>query len=33
MSQQGARGMALEGYDYRAIIKHYYTDVTISSVD
>lgn len=33
MSQQGARGMALEGYDYRAIIKHYYTDVTIFSVD
>jgi len=30
MSQYGAQGMAKEGYDYRAILKHYYQGVEIS---
>lgn len=29
MSQNGAQGMALKGYSYQDIIKHYYTGVTI----
>jgi stage II sporulation protein D len=29
MSQYGARGMALQGYDFRAIIAHYYQGVAI----
>lgn len=29
MSQNGANGMANEGYDYRAILSHYYTGVEI----
>ena len=29
LSQWGARGMALQGYDYRAILTHYYTGVSI----
>ncbi len=29
MSQYGAQGMALEGYDYRSILKHYYSGVEI----
>ena len=29
MSQRGAAGMALLGYDYRAILLHYYTGVEI----
>lgn len=29
MSQYGAQGMAEEGYDYKAILTHYYTDVKI----
>lgn len=29
MSQYGAQGMALEGYDYEAILKHYYTGIEI----
>ena len=29
MSQYGAQGMALEGYNYRDILQHYYTDVEI----
>ncbi len=32
MSQYGANGMALEGYSYDAILKHYYTDVTLSKI-
>ena len=30
MSQYGAQGMAKEGYDYQAILKHYYQGVVIS---
>ena len=29
MSQYGAQAMALEGKDFRQILCHYYTDVTI----
>ncbi len=29
MSQHGAQGMALEGYDYKQILTHYYTGTTI----
>ena len=29
MSQYGAQGMAKEGYDYQAILKHYYQGVEI----
>ncbi len=29
MSQNGAQAMALKGYNYQEIIKHYYSDVTI----
>lgn len=29
MSQKGAQGMALQGYDFLGILHHYYTDVTI----
>ena len=29
MSQYGAQGMALEGYSYNDILKHYYTDIEI----
>lgn len=29
MSQKGAQGMALQGYDFLSILHHYYTDVTI----
>ena len=29
MSQYGAQGMALEGYNYEDILKHYYTGVEI----
>lgn len=32
MSQYGAQGMALEGYTYDAILKHYYTGITIDSI-
>ena len=32
MSQQGARQMALSGFKYNAILKHYYTDVKITMV-
>lgn len=32
MSQWGADGMADEGYNYKEILKHYYTDVEIVSV-
>ena len=30
MSQYGAEQMALSGADFRQILHHYYTDVTIS---
>jgi len=29
MSQYGANGMAIEGYNYQDILKHYYTGVKI----
>lgn len=29
MSQYGAQAMALNGYDYKSILKHYYTDVEL----
>lgn len=29
LSQWGAKGMADEGYDYQAILKHYYQNATI----
>lgn len=32
MCQWGARGMAIRGYRYREILKHYYTDVAVTSV-
>lgn len=32
MSQYGAQGMALEGYNYEDILKHYYTDIEIKKV-
>ena len=32
MCQWGARGMALRGYRYQEILKHYYTDVALTSV-
>ena len=32
MSQYGAQGMALNGYNYEDILKHYYTGVEISSI-
>ena len=32
MSQEGAQGMALEGYDYEDILKHYYTGIQIVDV-
>ena len=30
MSQYGARGMALLGYDYREILQYYFTDITLT---
>ncbi|MBQ2697714.1 MAG: SpoIID/LytB domain-containing protein, partial [Clostridia bacterium] len=33
MSQYGARGMAEQGYTYREIIHHYFTDVEIMTLD
>ena len=30
MSQYGAKYMALEGYNYEEILKHYYTDIKIT---
>lgn len=33
MSQYGAQGMALEGFDYKAILTHYYSDVEIAQLD
>ena len=32
MSQYGAQGMALEGYKYDEILKHYYTDIEIKKI-
>ena len=32
MSQYGAQGMALEGYTYEQILKHYYTDIKIKKL-
>lgn len=32
MSQYGAQGMALEGYDFKAILNHYYTGVSIEKI-
>lgn len=32
MCQWGARGMALRGYNYHDILKHYYTGVTITNL-
>lgn len=32
MSQYGANGMAKEGYNYRDILKHYYTGIEISKI-
>lgn len=29
MSQKGAQGMALKGYTYKEILKHYYTGITV----
>ncbi len=33
MSQYGAQGMALEGYSYKDILKHYYQNIEIKSID
>lgn len=33
MSQYGAQGMAEHGYNYQAILKHYYTGVDIADID
>ncbi|MCD8028899.1 MAG: stage II sporulation protein D [Erysipelotrichaceae bacterium] len=33
MSQYGAHGMALEGYSYEDILKHYYQNIEIKSID
>lgn len=33
MSQYGAQGMALEGYNYQDILKHYYQNIEIKSID
>lgn len=33
MSQYGANEMAKEGYDYKSILKHYYTGVDISQIN
>ncbi|MCD7839300.1 MAG: stage II sporulation protein D [Erysipelotrichaceae bacterium] len=33
MSQYGAQGMALEGYSYEDILKHYYQNIEIKSID
>ena len=33
MSQWGARTMALEGHDYKTILKHYYRNITIASLE
>lgn len=33
MSQWGARTMALEGHDYKTILKYYYRNVTIASLE
>ena len=32
MSQYGANGMAIEGYNYKDILKHYYTNVEIKKI-
>ena len=32
MSQYGANGMAKEGYTYKDILNHYYTNVEISKI-
>ena len=32
MSQYGANGMALEGYNYQDILKHYYTNIEIKKI-
>ena len=32
MSQYGANGMAIEGYNYQEILKHYYTDIEIKKI-
>ena len=32
MSQEGAQGMALEGYDYKEILTHYYTGISFANV-
>jgi stage II sporulation protein D len=29
MSQEGAKGFALQGYTYDQILKHYFTGVTV----
>ena len=33
MSQYGAYGMALDGNGYRKILKHYYTGVSVTTLD
>ena len=33
MSQYGARAMALEGEDYEAILKHYYTGIELAQME
>jgi len=32
MCQIGAMGMADKGYDYKAILKHYYKDVKLEKI-
>ena len=32
MSQEGAQGMALEGYDHHEILTHYYTGISFADV-
>lgn len=32
MSQEGAQGMALQGYTYDEILKHYYSGIQLSDV-
>ena len=33
MSQYGANGMAKEGYDYKSILKHYYSNCEIKKIN
>ena len=33
MSQTGADSLAKQGYNYKEIIEHYYTGITIKNID